>query len=1035
VGVVIRVARVVLAASFVLVAGATPGYAHNPEWTRRRPGVDAKIRPMGPVAPTRDSARLAHVGFADGQGEERFTATVTRNPDTPVLQEPGFTRPDDECAAPVCREVTVDVPDTATKQTLYARVAWENAAQYVHLWGIAPDGTVAGRAQVFDSFDKQIGNALTVPRAEFTVAGPQPGTWRIQVRAVFGYRIDVTGLVAIRPHDPVGYERLDVRTLADRHLTQHLTMNVVFAGRRWSDDDVKEFREQLPTEVRLAVATEVQDECGFVANNGIVAVRSWEVCHFTGTSREGAPGAKPYFEPAKLTFGYRFLEADGTWTRDLFAAMRSVTTEDQPFGSGTFNVTRPVASQEAYLRQYDAEQGRANRGPDAAVTDPGKGDKIDALAVEDWVFDHRLDPKYARSFRDLETGAVTSPRFVDPDPDAYYDPFYTARGHRDLERMPQGPATSLTVFVLDTFSDRDLADQFFRPDAYHFFDVSKRMVDPDSDLPAGPDFGRVWGGRYRFFLHDLGAGPNFYEAASTVVGTVAGSAAYPDGDPPIWDYDNDPRWQGLLVERTARDVATMLLYRFAHAYAYRPIPADVYLLASNIWNDCYANPDCSPEAVTKTDLTKLYDAAWVERNLSAALPGATFTTERSIPGLRTYRELGCAKERAVANPTRTATGSASAVLVPDPNCVARPGDPIQQTLERAKANGDDLAGPGVQDFGVSAHVVRAYVEENRPALAPQPPGQFTITSISAVFPGSTTWFLPVPSGGGVALATPNGEAWGILQNVNEVFKPAFSTDCSRSKPIARGCGITPPGVENDGLSYTTQHEAAHFIGLWHPHDSFTVEKDADGKWQYYGYSYRHYGDFSQAPTTYAGSFAPYSVLDQDLLQRGHAAEYLRQAQDWLADAYLLDGAAGLDGPSALTRRKVAESARWRDLGSALFGCGDYLSAERALRNASLAAQGVFGPVVRPRLLSPGERVLFEVRPQRVYGPDGEPVAGCAGAPGAVRPGQPAPREAPRLPATGPAGLAEALPLLAVTAGAGVLLLRRRLASPGHAVRR
>ena len=48
-----------------------------------------------------------------------------------------------------------------------------------------------------------------------------------------------------------------------------------------------------------------------------------------------------------------------------------------------------------------------------------------------------------------------------------------------------------------------------------------------------------------------------------------------------------------------------------------------------------------------------------------------------------------------------------------------------------------------------------------------------------------------------------------------------------------------------------------------------------------------------------------------------------------------------------------------------------------MRNSLLASQGVFGPVVPPRQLKAGERVLFQVEPQPVYGPDGGSVPGCA----------------------------------------------------------
>jgi hypothetical protein len=1001
------------------------------------PRLDAKERPLGVAAETLPGARIATAALAPPApgkpSTTTFEAVVTRNPDTPAFLEAGWTRPDEACSAPVCNEVTVDVPARTTSvdtTTLYVRLSWPNQLHYVHLWGIAPDGSVVGKTNVIGDFDKAVGNELTIPVAAFTVPNPQPGTWRIQARAVFGHRIPVRGLVALSAGPPVAYPRDDVRTLADRHLTQHLTYNIVFAGREWSKEEVAAFREHLPLEYRQAAYTKERADCGGYEDNGLVSTDAWSVCHFTGTTSEGAAGAKPYFEPVKLTFEHRFLQADERWTRDLFAAMKAATTHDEPFAE---------TSQRNYLPLYDAQQGRANRGPGAEVSDPAVGDKIDAVTVEDWVFDHRLDQAYARSFTDLETGERVSGSFITPDPAARYDPYYTGKGGRDVGTAPQGPATSFTFFVLDTFTDEALTRDYFDRDAYHFFDVSRVMIDPDTGRERGPDYARVWGGRYRFFLHDLGAGPNSHEVATSFTGNVAGSAAYPSGDPPIWDYDNDPRWAGKLPERTARDAVTMLLYRLVAPYIYRPIPADVYLLASNNWNDCYANPQCSPDGISKTDLTKVYRPDYVEQNLAAAIPAATFVSERSFPNLRTFRDLGCARQRAVANPNRLVTaGNDAVVLAPDPNCVGKPSDPLQEALEAAKARGDDLVGPGVNDFGVSTHVMRAYIEEHRDELAPQPPGQFTITSVSAVFGGSGIWFLPIPgAAGGVAVTTPHGEAWGIFQSLNDFSKPPASTQCELSSPVAPGCGTVPPvSLGTTGFSYSLQHEAAHFFGLWHPHDSVTVEKDADGKWQKYGYSYRYYGDFSQAPTSYAGAFTPYSVLDQDILQRGHTAEHLRRMQDWLSDAYLLDGAAGLPAPSEATTAKVRESTMWRDVATGLFECGDYLHAERAMRNADLAAQGVFGPVVAPRPLQPGERVLFAVDGQRAYGPDGRLLPACEAA---VAAAARANASAGSSAGPGPGGSSGVLPstgsgpastpMLLCMALAGVAVLLRRRCAP------
>lgn len=1024
-----RPTRIMLAAtaSLAVLAGlATPALAHDELRNPRAKGVSATSHPIGSIAPTLPSARLKAAALAAPKAGTpsvvSFSTSLTRNPDTALLFEPGFTTPDETCAAPVCREITVTVPAGGT-QTLYARAAWALQAQYVDIWGIDPRGGVVGQADVDGSYDKETGNSDATPIAEFTVEDPMPGTWRIQVRAVYGVKIPVSGYVALTKGAPLLFPRLDVRQLADTYLTQHLTYNIVFVNRKWSAAEIAAFESYLPLEYRSAVLSKAFSDGG--NDNGTEAVRNWQVTHYSGTDGAGGGGNVPYFEPVKFTYSHRFLQADAVWTRDLFAAMKKATTQDSPYST----------DQAKYLGVYNASQGAANRGT-AAVVDVTKGDKIDAFAVEDWIFQHRYDAKYRASFLDLKSGKKTSGAFINPDPGAYYDPFYTATGKKDLDRLPQGPSTSLTFFALDTFNTGETAivqsDKYFRPSAWHTFDVSKHMVDPDTKVNDGPDYSRTWGGRYRFFMHDLGAAPNYYEAVDFFLGQVPGSAAYPDGDPPVWDYDNDPRWQGKLAERTARDALTWLFARMTTGYLYRPIPADVYYVANNNWVDCYSNPQCSPDGLSYTDLKKVYNADYVTRNLGAALPGVTFTTEQSTPAVKTYRYLGCAANRAVANPDPALVGQDALVEAPDPNCVGKNSDIYQEALEHAKSRGDELVGAGVNDAAVNPMVFRQFVENNRDTIAPIAPGQFTVTNVSVVFPGASTWALPAIVGG-IAFGTPNDEGWGILNNINDRVKYHKATDCTKSLPIAPGCGVTPPPRDpGSSFSYTIQHESSHFLGLLHPHDMLVVEKDAKGKWSYYGDSYRHYGDFSMAPTTYAGAFAPYSVLDQDIVQRGHTGEYLRQVQDYLSDAYHQDGAQGLARPSALTQRKEAQATRWRKQASALFACGDYLHAERAMRNAALTAQGVFGPTIAPRQLKAGEKALFTVTPQPVFGPDGKRVKGCVAGQSAVPPtvvkggGRPTTPGSGSLAATGLGATLPASAALLLLVGLGVR--RRRQAA-------
>lgn len=481
--------------------------------------------------------------------------------------------------------------------------------------------------------------------------------------------------------------------------------------------------------------------------------------------------------------------------------------------------------------------------------------------------------------------------------------------------------------------------------------------------------------------------PNNYEKADAFLQlTPTDSATFPDGDPPVWEALRNPLWEGeaTLYDRVARNVRTAIFFRFTAPYLYRPRPADVFFLASNTWSDYYSRPEGG--GVSYTVLERLYQPAWVERNLASALPAATFTTERSDPALRTYRYLGCSDARGGSDSKRLGTPR---VLLPDPTC-AEP-DPIQRALEEAKSQGDDLQGMGAP-VGASVGVVRRFIEEHRPEFAPFRAGQLTVTNISVVFPGATTWAIPLLSAG-VAWGTPNEEAWAIFSSLNDRTKWGGATDCSRSLPVAPGCTeVTPSGrfldlsLGGSGFSSTVVHEASHFFGLLHPHDSRVVERDEEGNWERYGVQFVWLGDFSQAPTTYAGGFFPYGVLDQDIIQRGHVAEHLRMARDYLADAYLQDGVAGLAGPSPDTAKREAEMERWRGLAARLLACGDNLHAGYAARNATLAAQGVFGPLVAPRPLEPGERVLFTISPQPVFGPDG-PVPGCAtGDPATGRPG-------------------------------------------------
>ena len=349
------------------------------------------------------------------------------------------------------------------------------------------------------------------------------------------------------------------------------------------------FRSSMPTEYRQTVLTKGYAEgCDNETGPGV-------------HRRQLGAGAllqrnKPAFEPTSFKIKYRFLEADRRWTEALFSTMRKNTYVDQPFGLDAAGRQPPLPAGRL-PRRLRRPPGQAQRGgTDHAVTNPTVGDKIDAFDVEDWVFATRNDKRFGQSFRDVETGKRTSARFINPDPGAYFDPFYTRTGKRDLDRAPQGAGDHLLVLRPEHVPERRRrADgQVLPPSAYHFFDVSEHMVVPDRRSRRGPErqprLGRS--------LPLLPARPRCRPERPRDERRLHGQHphAAPRTCPTATRRSGTTRTtrsgQGQLVPNTARDAKAMLFSRLIGSFLYRPIPADVYFLANNNWVDCYCNPQC-----------------------------------------------------------------------------------------------------------------------------------------------------------------------------------------------------------------------------------------------------------------------------------------------------------------------------------------------------------------------------------------------------------------------------------------------------------
>ena len=346
----------------------------------------------------------------------------------------------------------------------------------------------------------------------------------------------------------------------------------------------------------------------------------------------------------KYKYDLQILTASTKYAKALYSVAEKSTAQAQDFHNSAFG---------ANLASYDAQNGRfrmAAKGGDPSyqVKDPTKTDLIDSFAVEDWMFKTRAKKRWKCAFKNVETGKCVGAKVIQDSKSAYHDPYYDKRG-LNLDRMPQGTSNGSSFFFFDTFTP-DYAADYFRTDAYHTWGTDKvinnaiipkrveeggswRITDPDTGDWDGVDFGRTWGGRYRFHFVDLGAAPNAFESATWLNAKLPMSSDYPHGDPPIWQYDADPRWQQggdsctnspteytggtacRLMPRLARSVGYGLFFRSTPGYLYRPIPrGDVYWLAVSSWTDFYSRPQWVNGQLTNlpwygtwwTDTTKLY---------------------------------------------------------------------------------------------------------------------------------------------------------------------------------------------------------------------------------------------------------------------------------------------------------------------------------------------------------------------------------------------------------------------------------------------
>jgi hypothetical protein len=531
-----------------------------------------------------------------------------------------------------------------------------------------------------------------------------------------------------------------------------------------------------------------------------------------------------------------------------------------------------------YLEGYNAERG-VFRGGENSVPANAPVRFVNGEGIEDWIAAN------SASYLGFDGGP---------------------KGGKGKKNTSANPG--YTVYVLNTW-DSPQAKQHLRPEhEYHVWKINR--TDPDTGEFDGIDWARIWGGRYRMMLVDTGAAPNPYEAETwgNRNRTVNGSRAY---DPPLWEYRaGAPRpvtavnlgsgveqavtpgekWDGdqlnFMLGRTVGQAAS---FRFLHSYLYEPWPGTGrFWFSENVWHDAKA------ELPWASDLTKLYNQTVVLGGLRTLAPYF------DIQGDVRFQYLG----------------QGGADFTAD-----------QAMLDQAKLDGDDVAGVP----GISMHTVTAmdYLD-SKPDRFLRGGSCFTsVPGISVVAEKHYAWALPIAAG----IATNReGVPWGYLNSVNDVFK---TPRADRDETMR----MTHPEVGTGAFTYTAVHEASHFLGLAHPHDSIGATRNADGSPRYYdGFTWAF--NSTAAPTTYSHTELVYSILDQESIARGHTGYYLEWADESLAEggeAYYRAGKTTVDLLPADARALRTTAIDMSKKAEALFAKFDFVNATYAAQAAFRAA--------------------------------------------------------------------------------------------------
>lgn len=529
-------------------------------------------------------------------------------------------------------------------------------------------------------------------------------------------------------------------------------------------------------------------------------------------------------------YQYRTIVADERYSRRLFAAAKAATTPGEyahPFDR-------------AYIESYNARSAGVRRAHPVLPGSPI--DFIDAMKVEDWVA------------KNPPAKGVT----LDP-----------SKGNGGY-----------TYFIVDTYRP-SYAGEYFNLAHFHNFRVMNSLTtDPDTGAQRGFDWGRVWGGRYRFLMLDVGAAPNAFEGSSQVHGSSERTAGDGDSsllDPPIWEYTGcqtpvDCRdLLPVLYQRFGDNVLSALFLRFTQSYATRPKAADQYTVASQTWHSA------SAYAPWPSKLEHLYNARWVGSAMRGVVSSATVATVDRMKYL-------------------TAT------------------DAEQSALD------DAIAHPGAHGPAADPQSAIRLLDARRGSYFPgDGPLRSAIPVLNVVLPGSVQWQGADADGSTVATLGP--DPWGVVSGVNDITKaPAVTATVRDSGGTTHAAAVPDPrkAVQSGlGFSASALRGIGRYLGLFGPNEGvvFARELPADAAdiqphpaaAQEQFKAYYHSIDWTYAttasPLADGWFYGRFEVLDRDALMLGHTIDWIEQALDDVADTFAsLDVRGYREVPASITEQ-------------------------------------------------------------------------------------------------------------------------------------